>query len=285
MKNLNNSLSSKALLVNVNISQWAARKKDQNATETVKKEYNTDETAGGYTKKLLPGASELDVIATVTAKIRKYFHTQTLPWMIDGSRIISAKNHLKFSTEFRKMRVEFDQAVSSFIAAYPSLQARAVTSLGTLYNAAEYPDVSEIAEKFKCEIAYLPLPDAKDFRIDISESEKKEFQEKMKQVENEAIKSVWERLYNVVKNASEKLNSPDAIFRDSLLENVTEICALLPVLNITDDQKLDGMKVELETLVKGLGSADSIRSDKGKRQKAAKALKDVTEKMSIFAGI
>ncbi len=278
------ALSQRALLVSVSLSQWTARRLSQEATETVSSAYNTDSSAGGYTKKLLPGATELQSVNVVGTQIRKYFYEQTLPWMSDGSRIISAKNHLKFATEFRKMKNEFETAVASFVSAYPSLQAKAQVTLGKLYNSAEYPDASEIGDKFKCEVNYLPLPDVKDFRVEVSEAEKRAFVEKMKQVETAASRDAWDRLHSVVKNAAEKLMKPDAIFRDSLLENVQDICNLLPSLNISEDPKLETARRDVEKLLNGIGSADTIRNDTTKRKDAAKALKNITDSMGAYMG-
>lgn len=282
-QNQASSLSQRALLVHVNISQWTGRKTDKKATDTVIKAHKTDASAGSYTKRLLPGAKELEAVSTISTQIRKFFYENTLPWMSDGSRIISAKNHLKFSGEMRKLAAEFETAASDFEAAYPRLQNASQKILGNLYNAQEYPAHQEIRGKFKCETNYLPLPDVSDFRVEVSESEKRAFVEKIKETESAAMRSVWERLHEVVKAAAEKLASPDAIFRDSLLANVSEMCSLLPALNISEDSKLEDARKELEKLV-GVYSADSLRADKKQRKDAAKKLQDVTDKMGAFMG-
>lgn len=274
-------LSQRALLVTVNISQWVARKMDKRATETVNKKHKTSATAGQYTKKLLPGATELEAVNVVASQARKFFYEQTLPWMSDGTRIISSKNYLKFVAEMRKFKSEFDSKTKDFVAAYPRLKANAVKALGDLYDPAEYPE--EIAERFSLEVSYLPMPDAKDFRIEISEAEKREFQRKMKQIESDAMKEVWDRLYNVIKTASDKLKKKDAIFRDSLIENIKEMVDLLPMLNISNDKKLDAIAVNTKLLVSSL-SPDTLRDNKAERTKAVKALKDIESKMGAFMG-
>jgi len=277
------SLSSRALLVHINISQWTGRKADAKATATVVKTHKTTVEAVSTTKKLLPGAVELEAVATCATQIRKYFYEQTLPWMSDGSRIISAKNHLAFAAEVRKMTAEFESHVKDFCAAYPTLQAAAQKQLGSLYSPSEYPSPAEIRNKFKAEVNYLPMPDVKDFRVEVSDAEKKAFVEKMKETEAEAMRSVWERVHTVVKTAADKLASVDSIFRDSLLENIRETCSLLPALNVSDDPKLEAARVELEKLL-GSYSADSIRADKAVRKEATKKLKDITDKMGAFMG-
>lgn len=282
-KSQSSALSQRALLVHLNISQWAGRKSDKNATATVVKAYKTTTEAGSYTKKLLPGATELEAVGTIATQIRKFFYDQTLPWMADGTRIISAKNHLKFAAEIRKMTGEFESAVKDFEKAYPRLQLEAQKKLGNLYSADEYPGHAEITTKFKAEVSYLPMPDVKDFRVDVSDAEKRAFAEKMKETETAAMRSVSERIYIVVKNAAEKLKDSEAIFRDSLLENIRELCGLLPALNISDDPNLEAARVDLEKILGG-HSADSLRNDKKVRASAAKKLQDVQDKMGVFMG-
>lgn len=276
------SLSSKAMLVSVKISAWSGRKIDEKATDTANVAHGANALAGRYNKSLLPGATELQEVNQMASKARKYFHEQTLPWMADGSRIISSKNYLSFQTEMRKIQRDFSAAVKNFEAAYPKLQKEAAKSLGGLFNSDEYPD--SIAEKFSIDVKLLPMPDVKDFRVDVSENEKKRFMESMKEVENAAVKDCWERLHTVVKNAAEKLAKPDAIFRDSLLENVTEITELLPKLNITDDAELDKANEEVKKLVSGF-KAEELRTDAKERSNASKELADIERKMgAIMSG-
>lgn len=272
-------LSERALLVSVNISQWTGRRIDKKATETANITHKASASAGNYHKKLLPGAAELEAISTITSQARKYFYEQTLPWFSDGSRILSSKNYLDFVEQMRKITSQFEGAVLDFAAAYPRLQSEAAKNLGDLYDSSEYPD--DIKEKFKIEVNYLPLPSVKDFRTDISESEKQKFIKKMQEVENAAIKECWTKLHSVVNAAAVKLSQPDAIFRDSLLENITELVALLPKLNVNDDPGLEKSRKQVESLVSSL-DAGLLRSNSLERDKASKALADIESKMGAF---
>src|SRR5688500_18219760 len=118
----NTSLSTRALLVSVNISQWSARKVDKRATATANIAHKANQLAGRYNKKLLPGAKELEEINDISGQARKFYYNQTLPWMTDGTRIISGKNYLPFQTEMRKITAQFESAARKFEAAYPSLR-------------------------------------------------------------------------------------------------------------------------------------------------------------------
>lgn len=282
IKAQSSGLSQRALLVAVNISQWAGRRLDKKATETVNLTHKTDATAGAYHKRLLPGAKELGEVQLVASQVRKYYYEQTLPWMSDGTRIISAKNYLKFVSDMRQMTTTFNNAVKDFEAAYPRLKTEAQKRLGDLYDASEYPD--DIKEKFSLEVSYIPLPDVKDFRVEISEAEKREFQRKMKQVESDAMRECWARLHGVVKTAAEKLARPDAIFRDSLIENITEVANLLPMLNISEDAKLESATKEVLDIVSKM-SSETLRANVSERDKASKALSDIESRMGAFMGV
>lgn len=275
------SLSNRALLVTVNISQWSARKLDKRATETANVAHHADATAGNYHKKLLPAARELELVATIASQARKYYYEQTLPWMSDGTRIISGQNYLKFQSEMRKIKGLFETAVRDFEASYPRLQNEAKTKLGNLYDAQEYPE--DIGSRFGIEYNFLPMPDAKDFRVSVSDAEKRAFERKIKDIETAAMRDASQRLLDVVKSATEKLKDPKSIFRDSLLENISEVAALIPVLNISNDSKLDQLSQEAKTVIDSIDTK-TVRTDNKERDKARKALSDIESRMGAFMG-
>jgi len=77
-------LSDKALLVQLNVSQWTARKLDKNATTQVAIANNTGNHAGRYNKSLLPMNEYLDNVHKKTTLIRKEYYHNTLPWVLMG---------------------------------------------------------------------------------------------------------------------------------------------------------------------------------------------------------
>ena len=277
------SLSNRAILVNLRISQWTGRKLDKQATGKVESEFATRGKVGNYTKKLLPGAKELDEVSRQTSSMRNFFYEQTLPWFSDGSRILPSKNYLDFTSAFRKRKADFDLAVQSFVDAYPRIQLEASQSLGDLYNGNEYPDIAELAHLFHCDLNAMPLPDISDFRVEIGESERKAFIEKMRETESAAMRDCWERLHSVVKRATERLADPKAVFRDSLLDNISEICQLLPKLNVTDDPELEKARQAVEAVVNDV-TPEILREAPSTRQTVADDLAEIAAKMSVFMG-
>jgi len=277
------SLSNKALLANLTVSQWTGRKLDKQATNTVATTHQTKGRAGNYTKKLLPESKELEAISTRCNALRTFFYDQTLPWYSDGSRILSSKNYLDFTNEFKKLKADFDHAVDLFLVEYPALQARAANQLGNLFNNADYPSVTGLRTLFSCNISLMPIPAIEDFRVEILDSEKQTFITRMRDIESAAMKDCWNRLYSVVSKATQRLSDPDAIFKNTLIENITDICALLPKLNVTDDATLESMRTAVESAVSKL-QPDTLRDNMHARKNAVNELDQITSKMSAIMG-
>ena len=277
------SISNKAVIVHLQVSQWTARKLDRKATQSVETAFSTVGKVGNYTKQLLPAARELDEVAKQVGAIREYLYKNTLPWFADGSRILSSKNYIDFTTGFRVKQSEFETAVNVFIAEYPALREKAKSQLGSLFVDSEYPQVERLKKLFSCEISFMPVPNVDDFRVEILDSEKTDFLNKMKETESVAMKDCWTRLYDVVAKAAEKLKKPDAIFRDSLIENINEMCGLLPKLNVTDDANLESMRQTVESMVATL-NPEKMRYNLNDRHDAASKLQEITSKMSVFMG-
>lgn len=277
------SLSTKAILFSLKISVWTARKQDQKATSTVETSFSTQKKVGNYTKKLLPDAKELENVKAIAEETRKFFRDQTLPWLSDGTRIVSAKNYFELTQELRKRKDSFERSVSEFLGAYETLRNDAANKLGALFNAADYPTANELRSSFKFDLTPLPMPEISDFRTEVLDSEKNEFLAKMREVENESIRHCYAKLSEVVSRAVEKLKTPDAKFKDSLIENIADICRLLPKLNIHEDSALEATRREVESLVSKI-SPDTIRENKLERETTAKKLADIDSKISALMG-
>ena len=59
---MSNSIASSAVLVDLNISVWTARKLDKTVSKEIDIDKNTTTKAGNYNKHLLAGAGELERI-------------------------------------------------------------------------------------------------------------------------------------------------------------------------------------------------------------------------------
>jgi len=186
-------------------------------------------------------------------------------------------------SDCRKEKGDWEYLVQDFLDDYDQMKLDAQRILGSLYDAADYPNGSELRHKFKMDMAVFPVPSA-DFRVSIGSEELSRIQQdverRVKDAEQAALKDVWQRLFDRVKHMAEKLADPKAIFRDSMVENAREICALLPRLNFADDPNLEAMRQQVEeSLIK---HPEALRNDPDLRRDTAAEAKAIMDKMSVF---
>lgn len=276
-------LSDKALLITLTLSQWSGRRYDRVATNTVHSTHETAAQVGNYNKKLLPNAVELEKVHSMGGALRKFVTERTLPWLSDGTRIVSGAYYLEFIRELNSRKDELDRAVRTFISAYPKLQVEAQSKLGTLYCASDYPSQDELAKMFRCKVTVMPVPSSGDFRVELDQNEIDEFNSKMREVEANALKDAYSRLSEVISKATARLSDKDAKFKDSLIENVKDLVAIMPHLNIMGDNQLTALTTEVDQVI-GKVDAEVMRNNLTDRETVANKLKAIEDKMSVFMG-
>lgn len=267
-------LHDRAMLITVSVSQWTARKHDAKASKEVAVA-NGAQNAGRFNK-LLIDSKALEPIAKATSRIREYHYQRTLPWTDDGRRLLPSKLYFEYTTEMRKLKSEFDQAVDAFVKVYPSLVQSERRRLGQLYDPNDYPQ--DIRSRFGVLLSPEPVPAANDFRVDIGPDIAKvreELERTTQERQTKALNDCWVRIRDVVGKVHERLSNPEAIFRDSLIENVENLAEVLGGLNFTDDPTIEQARLDLKAMIM---SPDAIRRSKTNRKKVADAAADILTK-------
>ena len=106
---------------------------------------------------------------------------------------------------------------------------------------------------------------------------------RVKDREAEAMKDLFVRLNTVIEHFAEKLSDKEAIFRDSLVENVIELVNLLPKLNVVGDADLESLRKETQKKLCAY-EPDTLRKDAKVRDKAAGDAKAILDKMAGYVG-
>lgn len=288
---MSNTLATRAMLSGLTIRQWTARKLDKRVTKEVNDRHGAAADAGRYNKALIAkGALEAIVSAANAARASHYL--RTLPWLDDGARILPAAGYMAYSSELREHRIAFESAVETFLAGYPDFVADAEGRLNGLFNLADYPAANEIRTRFAFAVRMLPMPVADDFRVAIGDGQAATIRAEIEQATREALdgamRDAWNRVVDTVGRMVERLNAykpgadgtrAEGIFRDSLVENVRELVALLPSFNLTDDAFLTATVARLEAelcqhTAADLRESDTLRVDTAKA--AAAILADVS---------
>lgn len=281
------TLSQRAILTTLNVSQWTARRLDRHETQAVNAKHGLKIEAARVNKNLLPFGTELQQLQSVTSAIRKAFDAQTLPWSVDGMRILKSDRYLDFAALARGWQDDWEQARDGFLAAYPTLQREAAKHLGSLYDPSDYPQGRELHHLFRFDIRFMPIADETDWRIKVGDEHmaklKADMRQQLAEVEQKAMAEAWGRVHEVVAKTVERLSDPDNIFRDSLVNNAIELCGMMPTLNISNDPEMEATRQTIErTLAKYVGNVDALRHDPVARNDAADKLAEVMRKMGGY---
>jgi len=283
------NLNDKALLVQLSISAWTARKYDKRVTTEANTRFYASSDAGRYNKALLPAS---DILADVNKKataIRSKFYHNTLPWnYADGAALLPTANYLGFMTEFRNEKSDWERLVEKFIAAYPDLVEDARYTLGQMFNIDDYPSVHDIRRRFNIDLAVSPVPTS-DFRVDVTNEEmaviQRDVEERVHKAQAAAMREVWDRLHKRVAHMADRLSDDPTDgpkeYRQSTVDTVRDACEMLKVLNFASDPDLEAMRQEVETKLTQYDAAD-YRDDALLRQATAKQANEIMDRMSVF---
>lgn len=279
-------LGSRACLVSLSLSQWTARKLDKQATQHVANHYGNATSAGNYSKKLMPAdAQSYLAIATAATEARSYHYANTLPWKDDGARVLPADNFMAYAEGMRSFRAKFEKAVAEFLYEYPRLVEESRVILNGLWKEQDFPSVSQLAKKFRFETGTLPFPTAADFRVDLAggaaDAVRAEIERDVRRAAEEAMGDAWDRLREALGKMQERLAQPDAIFRDTLFDNLAELCDILPRLNLLGDTRLDRMTADIKAKVLTC-TPQEARDDKPRRAALAQEVENLGALMDGF---
>jgi hypothetical protein len=253
-----------AMLVELNVSCWTARKLDRRVSEEVDANKATKARAGNYNKNLMAGTEILDSIVKYAAQVRAWHGNQTLPWSDKGTRLLPVTNFIAYKQQLNTLEENFNRLVDTFIASYPNLVSAAAFNLGDLFNREDYPEAEAVRGKFGFSYFFTPVPTAGDFRIDVGNLVVQDLQSQFnsqfeKRVEG-AMRDVWDRLHKVLLHMQDRLTD-DADgerknFHKTMLENANELIDMLPSLNITNDPKLEDARVSLINAIRDIETDD-----------------------------
>lgn len=249
----NVSIASMAMLVELRISTWTARKRDDATTDEVNKAKNATDGASNVYKYLMAGSDHLKKIEKYAAKCRAWNGQQTLPWM-KGIGLLPMENFFDYRQQLGTMEANFNALVQDFVAVYPSLVSAQAFKLGDYFDANEFPHADTLPRKFKFEYNFLPVPESGDFRLKCEEAVRADLAAQYDKMFNdrlaEAMRDPWERLHKTLTHMAERLTDTEDgernIFRDSLVNKPLELCSLLTKLNVTKDPQLEEARRMLE---------------------------------------
>jgi len=267
------TLKDKAVLVRLKRGSVTAYRKDKSATEMVEQTVGRTHM-GNFSKHLLKNSNNFKAVQTAMYDLYKYHVQNTLPWLDEGLRILPSNTYMEYTQEMDSYRALVQSAVRRLQYTWASEISQDAHRLGQLFNPDDYPDQSKLPDLFYVDLAFLPVPDTADFRVDISEQHKQSLTQAIHDAEQSAATHVLEQLLEPLQRMAEKLRVPigedGAIFRNSLTENLLDTAARMERINISEDQTIAAAIQQVKTLAKtAVLRTDQLRENPTIRQDTA----------------
>lgn len=248
------SITSSAVLVEMNISVWTANKLDRDTSNKLTADSNATADAAQVRKNLMAGTTLRKQIADYAAGCRLWHNTRTLPWSDKGPRILPTSLFMDYKQELNIRRDTFLRLTDEFRSSYPALVQTATNYLGDLHNPDDYPPLDEVMNKFGFRVVFSPVPESGDFRLDIPQQDlddmRRSYDDAFDTRLAEAMQTPWNKLHDMLQLMSAKLEEGDEEskkrWHDTFLTNAQDLCSLLTHLNITKDPKLEAARRQLE---------------------------------------
>ena len=248
------SISSAAMIVDFNASVWTARKKDRKASEDVTDANHADKGVANVSKNLLGNCAELDAVQKFAANVRNMHYSMTMPWSDNGSRLLTTAQYFKYHEAMTDLQQEFYRLVEQFLQVYEWKIMEAQAKLGDMFNRDEYPTRAGLESKFAFRMAYIPLPDSGDFRIDIGNEGMVQIQTQYEaqyaaQIKG-AMNDVWKRLHDNLTTLVRQLDVDEKgkgnrLF-DTVFDGALALTDMLRTCNVTGDSQMEAMRLKLE---------------------------------------
>jgi hypothetical protein len=284
------SISSSAVLVELNISVWTANKLDKGATEAVLSNNSASKDSAQVRKNLMAGTDKRKKISDYAAKARLYHNQTTLSWSDKGARLLPTSLFMDYKANMNVYQQNMNTMIEDFYANYADLIDLAKHHMGDLFNPYDYPSIEELRNKFGFRLVFSPLPESGDFRLDIPKADMVEMQDKYELAFNDRLKDAmrepWEKLHKTLVHISEKLTPNEtelAIgvsnkrYHDTLITNAQELCGLLTHLNVTKDPLLENARRSLELTMLGV-DIEAIKESPDVRSSVKAKVDDILKK-------
>jgi hypothetical protein len=264
------TLSSSAMLVHLSIGVWTASKKDKAASAEVADSHGANRNLT-RTYKTIIDSPKLDAIKALAATIHSTNRAATLDWAGE-MRLLTTANYFKHHAALTAYETEFWRLVDDMLSTdYTWGITQMQLKLGTMFNAADYPSVSELRNKFSFKLSYMMLPKMGDIRLDIAQEAQDQLKLHYEKVVTEAITNamtgLWTRLYEILRVVSRQLAvERDAegkeikgrIF-DGSIDTMRELIGLLETCNLTNDPTMQRMQRTLSNAFEGITSKGDLK--------------------------
>lgn len=277
----NVSLASSAMLVELGISTWTARKLDKRASEDVTSQNHAQKGMADVRKRLI-SCDELTAVQKFAGNARTSHYAMTLPWSDSGLRMLTTSRYFDYHASITALQGEFFNLVEKFLSRYEWQITEVQLKLGDLFDSAEYPSLDKVRNKFDFRLNYIPLPSAGDFRVDIGNEAELAMREHYEKFYAEqlgrAMGDIWKRAHVILSRMSDRLDykgkEDKKLFHDTLVSNVVDLIGVMENMNVTGDPNMQLQQRRLKMAMQGVDPND-LRHDPILRENTKRTVDEV----------
>lgn len=281
------SITQRAMLIRLSITHWGGRTSDDRMVDDIVASRKNERDAV-EARKILLNPEAMRPVLSVRAAARRYLFSRTSPWLDDGVRVLPSAFYFELCEKMREYQSEYEAAVlTRIVNPYEKLKSEARNRLGDLYREEDYPTVEKLRSKYVWSMGVMPIPSKDDWRVNLGDKDNAEIQKQIDAQVKTACANVtadlFQRLQALLVKVADTLSNDDSKFRDSLITNVSELCDILPALNVANDARLDAVVKETKAMLSRAAPA-TLREDKKARKVVKNDATDLLAKMAGYIG-
>ena len=209
------------------------------------------------------------VVKALTAtrnEIQSYWHGLSLPYVETGIRLINRDTLPGFVARMQEFKTQLAEQTAELADEFASIIATAEESLGSMFNANDYP--RDVEESISCtwDFPSISPPEyLKKLDPALYEAEQRKIQSRFEESVALAENMFATDFSKLVTEMAERLTSENAKFPQRKLDQITRFIERFRSLSIGSSESLDTLVADLESLSGGVTRTaikdDNFRSD------------------------
>jgi hypothetical protein len=235
-----------------------------------------------HVSKAILESKELDAIKTLDGELRTWLGKRALPSPFRrGTYLVPIALVEEVDGKIGEYQEKRAGLVARFLAAYDASVEDAKKRLNGLFDVSDYPGAEKVRAAFYVDVRYLAfgVPEKLEgIRKDIFEREKAKAAASWKEASEEVRQALRAGLADLADHLVERLqgngDGKPKVFRDTLVENMTDYLDLFDPRNVTDDTQLAQLVERCRNILDGV-DADALRSSAAIRTKVRDGMTQV----------
>ena len=218
-------------------------------------------------------------VTAIRGRVQSVWKGMTLPYPEPGIRLLRRDQIERFDAEMTDLRAELADQVANLDAHFAELKAAAQRRLGQLFNPADYPESLLGLFGMEWEFPAIEPPSyLQQLSPELYEQERQRVAARFDEAVRLAEQAFAEELSRLVAHLTERLSGAEdgkpKVFRDSVVNNLSEFFERFRSLNIRSNEDLDNLVAQAQSVVRGV-APQALRDDGSLRNRVAGQLSSV----------